>query len=42
MRDQVDFLHVDIHESFLQVGTNVSEGCDLSYPNTQNNKSAIF
>ena len=42
MRDQVEFLHVDIHESFLQVGTNVFEECDLSYPNTQNNKFAIF
>ena len=34
-RDHVEFLHVDKHQSFLQVDTTVFDGCGCAFPKYQ-------
>ena len=31
-RDEVDFLHADKHQGFLQGDTIIIDGCDLAFP----------
>ena len=41
MRDELDFLHVDKHEMFLQVVSIILGVCSQVCPNYPNNKFAI-
>ena len=39
--DEVDFLRIVKHESFLQIDTMIFDGYDQAFPNSQNNKFAM-
>ena len=41
MSDEVDFLHADKHESYLQIDTMIFGGDDQELPKFQNSKFAM-
>ena len=41
MGDEVDFLHADKHESFLQIDTIIFDGVGRKFQSSQNSKFGI-
>ena len=42
MGDEVDFLHADKHERFLQINTIIFDGSGQAFPKFPNSKFAMF
>ena len=40
VRDEIDFLHADKHESFLQIDVMIFDGDVQAFPKSQNSKFA--
>ena len=40
VRDEIDFLHADKHESFLQIDVMIFDGDVQAFPKSQNSKCA--